>query len=172
MLAYDAGIPKSVILGIAVFVCMAVIGLYVTRASYPAFIRKSAWTMLAGYSVLVLSSTIMFRTRSLIQPKPEWELWDTWPNHLQLAQMILNIILFMPIGFLLGAAMKSRNILMVLLLGCLFSLVIESIQFLTYSGVCNVNDVLHNTAGCIVGYGLFLLCYLVIGGIKKMKEQT
>ena len=24
----------------------------------------------------------------------------------------------------------------------------------------------------LAGYGLFLFCYLVIGGIKKMKEQT
>jgi glycopeptide antibiotics resistance protein len=43
-------------------------------------------------------------------------------------------------------------------IGCLLSAAIEILQLLTRRGVCNIDDVIHNTIGCAIGYGIFRLC--------------
>ena len=48
------------------------------------------------------------------------------------------------------------------LIGCSISLTIESLQFWFMKGFSEVNDVMHNTVGCLVGWfmvkGLAILC--------------
>jgi glycopeptide antibiotics resistance protein len=87
-------------------------------------------------------------------------------NYNIIAQLILNVLLFVPIGFLLGAIIKERRWLQVIEMGCLFSLMIEILQLLTRRGVCNIDDVIHNTIGCAIGYGIFRLC----NTIQKIKD--
>ncbi len=72
-------------------------------------------------------------------------------------EMILNIVLFVPIGFLICGAQKDISILQVCGIGCGLSLTIELLQLITQRGVCNINDVIHNTFGCAVGCGFFRL---------------
>ena len=43
----------------------------------------------------------------------------------------------------------------VALLGCLISCSIEGLQLWLQGGLCELDDVFHNTLGAIVGYGLY-----------------
>ena len=66
-------------------------------------------------------------------------------------EVLLNIALFVPIGFLLGG-MMPKGFLKVLLTGFLLSILIELLQLASGRGLCETNDVIHNTVGCIMGY--------------------
>lgn len=89
-------------------------------------------------------------------------------------QITLNVFLFVPFGFLVTAYLylyskKSTisNWLTVLLLGFAFSLLIEGFQFITGRGYTEVDDIINNTFGALIGY-LMYRCFL-----KKYKnEQT
>ncbi|MCR4586709.1 MAG: VanZ family protein [Lachnospiraceae bacterium] len=75
-----------------------------------------------------------------------------------LAEMYLNICLFIPMGYLLPYAFKwFRNDLRVRpVLACfVFSFIVENAQLLTMRGLYDVNDIFNNTIGGILGVLLF-----------------
>ena len=51
-----------------------------------------------------------------------------------------------------GMATKSMTWLIVLLIGCSISVTIEALQFWFMKGFSEVDDVMHNTLGCVIGY--------------------
>nr|WP_261178018.1 VanZ family protein [Anaerobacillus sp. CMMVII] len=67
--------------------------------------------------------------------------------------LIGNIILFMPFGFLVPIAIKKlrKSIFATTMLGMLFSILIESSQFLFTYRVSNIDDVILNTLGAFLG---------------------
>lgn len=68
-----------------------------------------------------------------------------------------NILLFIPVGFLLTALLNRRRLLKILLFTLLISAIFEFIQLITGYGTCDVDDLLLNTTGGLIGYGLFIL---------------
>jgi glycopeptide antibiotics resistance protein len=73
----------------------------------------------------------------------------------------LNILLFVPLGFLIPSVSRSFTQEIewtwrkALLLGLTTSLVIEGLQLFTHHGWFDTSDLLHNTVGCVIGYGLY-----------------
>ena len=72
-----------------------------------------------------------------------------------------NIIVFMPVGIFLPYlfsnkpwAYKKRYVLMI---GFLFSLGVESIQYILSVGVFDVDDLILNTLGALIGWQLYRL---------------
>lgn len=159
VLEYDAGVPKLLALGFSVAVCASVVVLSVVKADNPWFFRRVSWSLLLGYVLLVLCFTVFFREGKdvvEISMKPLWNYESL--NYKLIAESILNVFLFMPIGFLAGAAVKNRRILNALGIGLLISLSIETMQYVFRRGVCNVDDLVHNVLGCFIGYSFFALC--------------
>ena len=72
--------------------------------------------------------------------------------------LLMNVLLFMPIGFLAGCGLRGMTFKKVLLLGSGFSVFIELLQFVFKKGFCETDDVIHNVLGCIIGYGLWRVC--------------
>lgn len=71
---------------------------------------------------------------------------------------VLNILLFVPLGFLCPLISKSyRNAKSVLLLGGGLSAAIEVAQLFTLYRATDVNDLIANVAGTLVGYACFIL---------------
>ena len=97
----------------------------------------------------------------------------------------MNVIVFIPVGMILGSllrvkgswskygswfkvkgsstseATKSMTWLIVLLIGCSISVTIEALQFCFMRGFSEVDDVMHNTLGCIAGY-------ILVHGLRLM----
>lgn len=81
--------------------------------------------------------------------------------------LVGNIVLFIPFGFLLPLCMKQGcNFFVMLLNAFLFVLGIEVFQLFSAFGAFDVDDILLNCMGAIWGY----LIYFVYEGIKKHKE--
>lgn len=86
--------------------------------------------------------------------KPFYNYVDIWNGvdfKRTLMEVLLSIELFVPIGFLWGGIMP-KGFLKVLFTGCLLSILIELLQLATGRGLCETNDVIHNTVGCMVEY--------------------
>lgn len=67
---------------------------------------------------------------------------------------ILNIVLFIPIGFLLGCGFRNLTWKRALAIGAMLSVFIEILQLIYRKGLCEVDDVIHNVLGCMIGYGV------------------
>ncbi len=67
-----------------------------------------------------------------------------------------NILLLAPFGLLLPLLRHHRmNLWSILLLAVLFSIVIEAAQYLTGVGEADIDDVILNTLGALLGYGIY-----------------
>lgn len=75
----------------------------------------------------------------------------------EIREILTNIIMFVPIGFSLGFVLKKPTCWKEMVIGFGLSMVIEVLQLLMQRGVCEVNDLIHNTVGCLIGYGIFVL---------------
>ena len=74
-------------------------------------------------------------------------------------QIYMNVFLFIPFGFLIPWATKKNNT-QTLLIGLLFSAGIELTQFILKLGLCEFDDVFHNTLGTELGYGYWKMLTL------------
>lgn len=72
--------------------------------------------------------------------------------------LLLNIILFIPFGFLLPFLWPKLNIWKTTFIGILFSVCIESTQYIFQLGCCDIDDIINNTFGTFAGYVLYWLC--------------
>lgn len=77
--------------------------------------------------------------------------------------IILNICMFIPFGFILPFAIKQfKTPWKTYLAGLLFSLGIESVQLILKRGVFETDDLINNLLGTMIGYGFFLVVMLII----------
>jgi glycopeptide antibiotics resistance protein len=80
--------------------------------------------------------------------------------------IVKNMVAFLPTGFLIPLLIGANSVRRVALYGFLVSITMETIQFanaLTGGGghVTDINDLLANTLGALLGYGLFRIVLLV-----------
>ena len=66
----------------------------------------------------------------------------------------MNVAVFVPVGLMLGIILKQRAWWTALLIGMGVSVGVEVSQLMMNRGLCEVDDVIHNTLGCAIGYGL------------------
>ena len=109
--------------------------------------------MLAAYAFLVFATTIIGRKpfeETHFQPELFWS-WRMW--YKQKAQILANVIMFIPIGILTGLLWKWEG----LIFAAGLSVVIEVLQLVTDRGLCEFDDVLHNVIGAAIGIGIVML---------------
>lgn len=100
---------------------------------------------------------------------------DTERHWLMVAYAILNCLLFVPFGVVLSLfsfVYERRPViqfLLVLLISFAVSMVIECVQLITQRGYYEVQDLMLNTLGGILGWVLFRIIYL-FGTILKHRK--
>ena len=81
-------------------------------------------------------------------------------NNILLRNLILNIMLFMPLGFLLPMySDKLKKMYIVVPIGLLATLTIEFTQHFNDYGTFEIDDALNNTIGTLLGYCIFMIFY-------------
>lgn len=87
-------------------------------------------------------------------------------------QILLNILMTIPFGFLLPLVMKKRATLFKIIIAtALLSISIELLQPLTGARISDITDVITNTIGGILGYLLYLTLKPFILKIIKYIEK-
>ena len=119
--------------------------------------RKLAFSLLVGYMFLVLADTVLIRTSGSLRYEllPFWSYRDYFngTDTSLMKQIIANVILFIPIGFLSGVFQGWKGIC----IGACFSVIIEVTQLITRRGLFEFDDIIHNTIGTIAGVAMFML---------------
>jgi uncharacterized membrane protein len=161
VLEYDAGIPKTIIFAVVLSICGVVVGLHLLRDEKLTLARNTSWGFFWGYVAFVLCYTVIFRSSRVTQIYFLRPLWGhTMLYYKMIAEMIMNVLLFIPTGFFVGASMQYPSFLKTIGYGLALSVTIELVQLASRRGVCNIDDVIHNALGCAIGYLLIRSCYL------------
>ena len=174
-------IPQEVYEGLLSVFCLGLV-VFIAWKGLKTGLRYSATLLLVEYIFLLFCSTVFFRTTSELRKYDIHPFWSYDRPEL-LVENIMNVIVFIPVGMILGSllrvkgswskygswfkvngsstseATKSMTWLIVLLIGCSISVTIESLQFFFMRGFSEVDDVMHNTLGCILGYSLWLMVH-------------
>lgn len=146
----------------------------ITYGAYKAKKIKSVQacmiTVLCGYFVLVIISTVFARERTADYQYSFDIFWSyrkvmTGENYF-LNQIVYNIFMLAPVGFMLPLALNRMGAVNIFI-GCSTSLLIELLQFVLKRGIFEMDDILHNSIGVIIGY---LLLFLVKGLRKKYSK--
>ena len=79
-----------------------------------------------------------------------------------MVNIVGNVVAFVPFGFFVPIiSRKLRAGWKVISLGLLLSLLVEFLQLVTRVGSCDIDDLILNTFGTMVGYILFCICSAV-----------
>ncbi|MED1511682.1 VanZ family protein [Bacillus proteolyticus] len=84
-------------------------------------------------------------------------LLDPYNIDIVLMNTLGNVIIFIPFGFLLPLLFKQiNNVKMASKIFIKFILLIESLQLLTFSGIFDIDDIILNMLGALIGYDSFI----------------
>lgn len=84
-------------------------------------------------------------------------------NSFYFTQILYNILMTVPFGFLLPFIYKKmRSVFVVGLMGFLFSLSIETVQYITRRGLFEFDDLFNNTVGTVAGYIIFYIIQSIL----------
>ena len=167
-------IPPEVYEGLLSVFCLGVVLFMVFKGVRTGF-KWSSVLLLIEYIFLLFCSTVIFRPTGETRQYDFHPFWSYSRPDL-FVENLMNVIVFIPIGMILGSllrgkgswsrngswlmvegsstseATKSMTWLMVAIIGCGISVTIEALQFFLHRGFSEVDDVMHNTLGCILGY--------------------
>lgn len=119
--------------------------------------RTLLWLLLLGYLVLVLYATLLrwhggYREWNLHLFRAWREAWNNFSAK-SWANVLLNIAMFVPLGFLLPMmGRKFRRWYVTIPAGIGASALIELAQLLLNRGICDVDDLFCNGLGAMMGY--------------------
>lgn len=96
--------------------------------------------------------------------------WRAIGSFYVLLNLLGNVVCFVPFGFVLPVISSSqRKFWKILLLSFLTSLLVELIQLVSKVGSCDVDDMLLNTLGGIIGYALFCFFHRIFFRRKNIE---
>lgn len=132
-----------------------------------------AWGGIVAFVVLALNETVFSRPA---KEAYQYNLRLFWSyeaimngrNDL-IKEHYLNVALFIPLGMLIWFALGQRKWWRALVFGCAVSMLIEVMQLVLKRGLCEFDDVMHNTLGCMIGYGVMKGGRSMINGLRSLR---
>lgn len=161
-------IPQEVYEGFLSVFCLGLV-IFIAWKGLKTGIRYSATLLLVEYIFLLFCSTVFFRTTSELRKydfQPFWSYKAIQDGREDLlVENIMNVIVFIPIGMILGSLLRVKGSwLVALLIGCSISITIEALQFWFMKGFSELDDVIHNTVGCLIGWCMVKSSRLMVKG--------
>lgn len=136
------------------------------------------WLMFIGYMAIVIYATML---RGFGFFHREWNLhlfraWrEAWNNFSvkNWANVLLNVAMFVPLGFLLPLlGKKFRKWYLTIPAGFALSFGIELLQLAIGIGICDVDDLFANTLGAVIGFFLIMTVLSMIGERGKRLKPS
>lgn len=154
----------------AVLVTLLFFGLVVFSSAYYYFQYRDREKLVRGSGTILFVISCLFfvylavfrRSPHEVTPEftPFWSYLATISGNYGIdvyAQIIENIAIFIPVGFFLPFLLgeKRSSFLSAGAFGFLLSLFAETCQLVFRLGIFETDDLIHNTAGALVGFGLW-----------------
>ncbi|BFT72496.1 VanZ family protein [Paenibacillus sp. P36] len=86
--------------------------------------------------------------------------------------LIANIVVFVPMGYLITFVVRRPSFIKTLLISFASILGIEIIQFVTYLGSADIDDVLLNLIGSVMGYAVYMIYIVLQNKLNKGIETN
>ncbi len=137
------------------------------------------WFILIFYLFVVISVTLLSRPDFMGFWNGEivsffYTYKDAWVSASESAwrNIILNILMFVPLGFWLPVGKKAfRSFWKTYLVGFVLTIGIEVLQLMLSRGIFEVADVFNNTLGTMIGYGAYKVLEFFVLLSKKKKPK-
>lgn len=149
-------LPFSLFTGVAVYLMLCIVS-YLRRRNTDVSCKKlffgRNFLVFLSVSYLTLMLYIVFLCREAgSRTDISLVLGETWTQDMQgRAYVIENIMLFVPVGVLASAWFVKAPVRKTLLCGGCFSLLIETAQYVTQRGYFQVDDLVTNLFGSLLG---------------------
>lgn len=157
------GIAGAIVLSLVIGVGYFVIYRKLLKGKKKINAKQAFMTFLiSGYLIMVAGVTFLnrgagiyggFNFNILSSYREAWNNFDvrTWQY------LIFNIIMFVPLGFLLPLAhIKFQNFGFTFFAGLILTLLIELLQLATNSGIFDIDDIINNLVGTLMGYSIVM----------------
>lgn len=139
--------------------------------------KKRAFMLMAVYACFIFQIAFFRRfgtEKSAIHTRIYFGFhkWDGTLDEKQLVYSFLNVVFFIPWGFLVASAIdnKMRRLVMTFFYSLLTSLFIEILQYLTRTGASEITDLITNVCGGMIGCILYIVIAYMFHNAGKMKE--
>ncbi len=140
--------------------CVTLFMIYVCVLAYFVFL-SDGFSRIEGYSTYRYNLTPFLEIKRFLSSSLSFK--DIFIN------VAGNVVAFMPFGALLRwVRNKKTGWFIATFYTFLFSLLIESVQLVTRIGVFDVDDLMLNTLGGVLGY----ICYAILRGIYKIFNKS
>ena len=162
---FSTGIPSEVLyasLGVSTLMIVILVLVEMKRSnSLEVIWRTILWVLLVEYLFVVICSTVVFRgvqsfTYARLELIPFWT-YKAVLEHIpgvSVWDIVLNVVMFLPLGFLVKLLYPSLSLGKMLLIAVACSLCIETSQYVFEKGIAQIDDVMHNAIGAMIGWGV------------------
>ena len=154
---FTTGLPSKVLypsLVVAlVLIVMGGCGKVRNKGRYTLFILLAEYLFVVICSTIICRNTIDFEFERL-QLSPFWT-YKAVISHtpgVSVWDIVLNVVLFSPLGFLVKLLKPSISLLWMMGIAICFSVFIESNQYFFEKGAAQIDDVMHNVTGALLGW--------------------
>ena len=143
---------------------------FVAFLGFKKGLRWSAGLLLVEYFVLLIVLSVLARKEMSLRAfnfVPFWSYRAIREGHGHLlTQAVGNVGAFVPMGMLLGFLGRGKW-WKVLLISAGFSVLIETLQFVSLRGFAEFDDVFHNVVGAMIGYGVYVGVRWLIKKVRR-----
>ncbi len=170
-------IPKEIYSILLALSCVGFVSLIIWKG-WKEGTRYSVVLLFVEWVFLIFGTALLFRDASaergysLMPFISYWEYGEKSYFMERFAINLLNVALFVPVGLLVGLGFRNISWKRVLQLGFFLSLTIEILQFIFKKGYAEVDDIIHNVVGCLIGYGICSLLTKTTTILTKTKTKT
>ena len=138
--------------------CLMAIVIFSRKGVIRIQLRRLLRVMFVEYLILLFCSTIIFRDDSANACVNFIPCRGYFTGDMRsLMDALLNVAIFIPIGFCSSVFLRFPKWLKILLLSISLSCTIELSQYILSRGCCDTNDVMNNAIGGLMGYWVYLL---------------
>lgn len=120
----------------------------------------AARLFLLVYVALLLCATLVFRGTKVAPDFRTIPLWH-YAEEILSPDAIVNVLVFIPVGLALLPSFRKIRWWQAPIVGLVLSVCIELLQLQLRRGCSDVDDVIHNTLGCLIGCGLYGVAVLM-----------
>ncbi len=169
------------ILGAVIIISLFLIGYFLVYKKLMKGTKKlnlskvGLWSIFLIYMIIVLGATIGDRISGY--ESVNLHLFSSYKyayNNFSLREwrnIILNILMFVPIGFIMPLLLKKcESWYITYLVGFGITLFIEILQLISKRGIFELDDIINNTLGCVIGYGIVMI-FISLLRRKKVSQK-
>lgn len=151
-------------IGCSIIVSIFLIGYFMVYKKVMKGKKKINLSQIILYSIFVIYIIMVFEetvmSRDPIYGGISIQVFTSYKNAFysgECTNIILNIFMFVPLGFILPLLLKKcEKWYITYFIGLCGTLFLELLQLITMRGIFEFDDIINNFLGCIIGYGAIM----------------